>query len=380
LTDDMAFRDFQFHILNFQQNGHMAWTALDELLLIKRHITRMSLCDSCLSAFDSGRLENQLALLWEPQLCIDCRTVHPSFFFSDRFSNVCMGRQGHFALCEHVKLSGSDWQLPFGRHRALTIGNSETRTFIPTVTCKHKSHVPRGSLGHENANHAAPHIAFRNIANPPPICSKTTFYMLKINPLQHTDMGILKKGLRKRLDNLEYVCNHASTQFDAIVACIPSDRCRCFPKDGIASPTPTVDIGSKAANCPNHIFSCRRCNALYTWRRSDDYITLDVEILSHVSSSLSTDWLSNIRFNRKQHSILTKESTKGILWCDNPCCVTGSGHRWLNMVKIFRREDLHTFDGIFDLINHRNALLDTITLFLELQTYISSCWDEQLKC
>ena len=336
LASDFVFNPVLLELIEFmqtRQKSHLLSSeAHDHLGAMRRVFTRQHLCKDCLPLFDDyPRFIKKLTKLWEPTLCWGCRDEHPRFFFAGRWDLSCMGQKGYFALCEHVRLKADygGHHFSYCHHmgvQALDANNRPLGHLNPRLNCQKGCHA--FLEGSEPWVYQLPHIHGTN-----------TIPMLEIELQQHINKAILRMALRERLERLDYLCVHASDQLNAIVDKVTDTKCGCFIPGHKPDQYPLVQLLlSNATACNNHVYNCRYCDAMYTWRRVENHIILDVRINCYPACSpLSTSWLTNLRYRHKRDSILNRKATRGILWCDNPNCATVSGHRWRNMIQIFHQ-------------------------------------------
>lgn len=336
LTNDIEFEDFQQDILHFKKETWRITPYLcDQLRLIKRIFLQRSLCEPCGKLFNSGELENRLRRLWQPIRCAGCNKNHPELLFPQgkEKCNTCVGLLGHFALCKHINVSAK--LQPNSKHE---IG----------IVCTHSEHYAASSKDTEESSAVTgchPVIRTSRLEGIYAIDYYRSFPMVKINQRQFPGMPALQAYLLKRLKGkgIEGLCQHASTQIDAIVSCMISDECNCFPASGTPVHKLEAPYGPKA-RCPNHGYNCRHCGARYFWFYEGDCIALRLVMLSRNTGPDSFGWLSNLTFDTVEHPIFN-DNTKSVLWCDDPSCGTGSGNRWLLMVEILKRTSLRRYGG-----------------------------------
>jgi hypothetical protein len=335
LASDFIFNPVLLESMTFMQTRHeshrLSSKAHDQLAAIRRVFTRQSLCKDCLPLFnDYPKFIKKITKLWEPKLCRRCAKDHPRFFFAGRRDRSCMGQKGYFALCEHVRL-----EADYGKHnrsyfrymRPWIIDSNDRRLghLYPRLDC------PKGC--HASLAGSGPWLY-----QLPQFHGANTIPMLEIELQQHINKAILRMALREKLERLDYLCVHASDQFNSIVGKVTDTECGCFIPGHKPDQYSLAQLLSNATTCSHHVYNCRLCGAIYTWKRVENHILLEVRIYCDTACSpLSTSWLTNLRYRHKRDSILNRKATKGILWCDDPNCATGSGHRWRNMVQIFHQ-------------------------------------------
>ncbi|RGP66304.1 hypothetical protein FSPOR_6682 [Fusarium sporotrichioides] len=337
LTDDFQFEYLHWEILQHERPA--SYTTLpvcDQPRNIKRIFLRRSLCTQCVKLFDSGELEEKLKKLWQPVRCTRCETEHAELLFSqgDRGHNVCMGLQGNLPLANISK----SWAR---------MDSSELQAF--------KEYRPRvetscGSLQYSRS-----------------------FALVKIAEEQYPGMPSLKSQLLKRLKETRYdgLYQHVSTQLDAIVSSLPSDKCGCFPASGLPvhQPMPTT---RPRCWCDNHGYDCRYCGARYFWFYDNNYIVLRVWMDVALKDVYNMGWIGNITFYTDENPIhpILNENTKGIIWCHDPLCGTGWGNRWLLMVEIMKRARLQDLGPIYDRVTKRDrSFAANLPFTLEYQVF-----------
>ncbi|KAM0345606.1 hypothetical protein ACHAPU_006259 [Fusarium lateritium] len=327
LTDDLHDEWFQLEML--RNNTGLLYLYKAEfyyLCEVKKILLSQSLCEPCRSVFDSGGLEKRLWNLWQPVYCIGCKKNHPAFLFPQGQSggNLCVGLLGHFAPCKHVKISG---QLQ--RH----IPNGDS------IRCTDPEHLPANddSKELESSKWFSPHIWLEPRNGESTLDYIRAFPALRINQLQFPGMPALKASLLKWLEERgdDGLCHHASSQFESIVTSLTSDKCECFPISGIPVERILYQRG-KRRWCGNHGYYCRHCGARYFWICENDYLVLFVKIERITCAPDSLIWLSNLAFDMDEHPIFNN-STKGVLWCEDPSCGTGSRKRFAMMAFMLKR-------------------------------------------
>ncbi|CEI41941.1 unnamed protein product [Fusarium venenatum] len=331
---DLPLRDIKYREETFYIDNALCGQLRD----IKQIFLRRSLCIPCGRLFDSGELEERMKKLWLPVYCTECHTDHPELVFPQggRTYNICVGLLGEFAPCKHLKVSGK--------------AQADKRGDVDIV-CLHPDHFPAGTVDSKETAHAR--IQYRPHLYTCETCAVTGFSgglnysrsipLVKIAPQQYPGMSALKSRLFKQLkESQDGLCQHASTQLDSIISSLPSDKCGCFPRCG---PPALRSLPKTGANyrCGHHGYNCRLCGARYCWYHLNGYITLGVQIRLANNSLYGMDytmgWISNIKFDPDNHPVhlIWNESSKGVLWCSDPSCGTGSGNRWLLMVEILKR-------------------------------------------
>lgn len=344
---DPVLREPMIFMATRQSPERLALTAQTHLEAIRRQFTRQSLCQECLPVFDDEEgFIKKLIKLYNPRWCRKCTTSHPRFFFAGRWGRTCMGQKGQLALCDHFGL-----KAVYGRSN---VRDCITMWFRSVGTKQKWLDVSGLKLECPKGCHVVYLGRDYGYKNMPLIRSINTVTMLKINSSQHTDKGKLQTALRERLTELDHLCLHASNQFDAMVDKIADTSCDFFAPGHELNSFPFIELLNDTAPCTNHSYDCRRCCSSYTWKRVEDRIILDIRIHCSSRMPISLDWLTNLRYRHERDSILNRKRTKGILWCDDPDCATGSGHRWRNMIQLFHQDGL-SYDHAKDL--HQNDRL-----------------------
>ncbi|EKJ76079.1 hypothetical protein FPSE_03711 [Fusarium pseudograminearum CS3096] len=327
MTCDDQFADFRWDV--FQHETVKSFTTIatcDQLRDIKRIFLRRSLCLPCSKLFDSGELEERMKKLWQRVYCSGCKTEHPELLFrqGDRGSNICVGLQGEFALCKHIKVSGKV-KVHDGEYHKLACTHTEHFEQLPNFK-RYRPFI----------------LSFRSLGGVSSEYSRS-FPLVKIAPEQYPGMPALKSRLLKQLKETHYdgLCHHSSTQLESIVSSLPSDKCDCFPAEGLPVRQPEP-ITLRYYWCKNHGYDCRHCGAHYLWYYDNNCVVLRVQIPFGNSNVYNIGWLSNITFHSDDYTThpILNENTKGILWCTDPSCGTGCGNRWLLMVEILERLSL----------------------------------------
>lgn len=116
-----------------------------ELAKYEQLLWQDRMCTACTELRrDTAAYELAVQRMYRPMLCSGCVDYHPSYLFSYKerrkasTERVCIGRQGHFRLCEHIKFNydvaqglvprGFEFckicKLPEVRHREFTIGHN----------------------------------------------------------------------------------------------------------------------------------------------------------------------------------------------------------------------------------------------------------------
>ncbi|EEU34664.1 uncharacterized protein NECHADRAFT_82338 [Fusarium vanettenii 77-13-4] len=91
-------------------------------------------CRACKQARLSNEYNERVARLIDRLYCAGCQTQHPAILFSHSYRNaepstrLCIGHQGHYAVCCHLKLSLSDIE-------AWKAANQEIKLSCPLSTC-----------------------------------------------------------------------------------------------------------------------------------------------------------------------------------------------------------------------------------------------------
>ncbi|KAF4445604.1 hypothetical protein F53441_10668 [Fusarium austroafricanum] len=199
LTDDSTFKAFHLEILqNRAERFCITEAGWEQLRTIKQMLLRMSLCNTCSNVLDSGELHRRLTELWQPMDCTGCQKSHPALFFpqnqKDSSRSVCVGLLGHFAICEHLKVSAkmetSEGLVSTGSIRTVSCDDPEHRPVgykAPKIWSMYKNYTPFIQLKHR--------YHFDGVGG------VQSFPMLKLDTRQHTDMGPNSIGW---LSNLSY--------------------------------------------------------------------------------------------------------------------------------------------------------------------------------
>ncbi|KAM5377544.1 hypothetical protein ACJZ2D_004913 [Fusarium nematophilum] len=349
LVYDFAFKDFQLECLRpANESFCMTRAGYYQRLNIRGLLARSSLCDVCTHVADSGELARRMRSLYQPVYCSGCKKHHPALFFppNQQGERICLGLVGYFPLCAHRRLSGQ--QLRAGRGEVLP----------KEIICKNIAHLPRkfeDSKGGCVSTYYYPKIF--TYSRGQTIFLTRTIILVHLDHRWHISMDSIRQRLSVDFKHSKQLCKHASTQLEQVLDSLASDRCDCFPPSGLPAHRGS---GWSALFCKNHEFSCQDCGATYNWRRDGDpeawsrsYVVLQVRSDWCCSSPLTIGWLANLDYDtftdrdseRNGNPILDR-STKGVLWCDEPGCGTGSGLRWLRMAKTFIHE---TSERLWDL-------------------------------
>ncbi|KAG8670265.1 hypothetical protein FPOAC1_009673 [Fusarium poae] len=340
LTETCPFQDFCRKMMHREDSFHIDNVRCGQLRDIKRIFLRSSLCIPCGRLFNSGELEERMKKLWLPVYCTGCQATHPELVFSQggRTHNICVGQLGEFAACKHLKVSGK--------------AQADKREDVH-IECLHPDHFPAATVASKETAHAyiqyPPHFSTcgSRIISGCLISGGLNYSraipLVKIAPQQYPGISALKSRLFKQLkESQDGLCQHASTQLDSIISSLPSDECGCFPRCG---PPTRYSLPKTGPNyrCGHHGYDCYLCGARYCWFYLNGYVTLGVSIRlandSLYGMGYTIGWISNIIFNPDDHPVhpILNESSKGVLWCSDPLCGTGSGNRWLLMVEILKR-------------------------------------------
>ncbi|KPM34330.1 hypothetical protein AK830_g12242 [Neonectria ditissima] len=238
--------------------------------IIRDVLASKTLCGECAGFRESGILKLLMNNLYKPVYCRGCRITHPALFFPPN---------------QRSRMGGTC----IGR-----LGHY--------YLCPHES-VPWSRLGEITCTEHRSQITSRN----GDFQARQTFYLQL-----ERDMDI-----RKALEQVpvDQVCR-------AQLLDCPVSECTCFTK--LSNP----DCSNP--DCSNHRLSC--CGVTCTWKVdvAGSFVALDIESALG-SNPTSPRWLSNLSFDGRNP--LYDQTSKHVLWCNDPKCATNKQDRWLRMAK-----------------------------------------------
>lgn len=298
-------------------------------------IRHQTLCNEC-RAPSTKELRERLISLCEPRRCTGCKKDHSGIFFpaNGRKRNKCVGLLGHLDVRSHRRLRFQRrfpnlWtQYPiYDRCIDKSHASFDTSDANPDlVSLQYNPTIEIDAHNYPGKIATAASLTFE-VRGPSGRTSRT----------RDTIIGILQ--------DCGHLCPHSSAVVERLLDNLECTLCCCAYVH--------KSIPVKHDGCVSPCYECLECNITYVWERPRNMpercwrktdLLQENCFLLHISNRwryldpLSFEWLQNLHYGDAGNPVFT-DRTKHVLWCDQPDCGTGSGHRWLKLVRLFS----HTF-------------------------------------
>ncbi|KAH7236789.1 uncharacterized protein BKA55DRAFT_543435 [Fusarium redolens] len=117
--------------------------------------------------------------------------------------------------------------------------------------------------------------------------------------------------MRGILRDCGHLCPHSPDAIECLLDNLENTLCCC---------SYVAKVSSSDVGCSSPCYERPECNIRWEYW-----------------NPLSFGWLQSMDFGDAENPVFT-DRTKHVLWCDQPGCGTGTGQRWLKLIKLFSND------------------------------------------
>jgi hypothetical protein len=342
------------------------------------------LCEPCRQFRKCGDRDLVLASFQEQMYCSGCRSHHPRIFFSEaqraieKDERVCIGREGHIRLCQHLVLTWST--IEKARQKNTSVLRCTDRSHCLTNEQKEQMGTSSGSLNWVE-DKVFPKVILYCQWSGPRITEVDVQLVWQLLPFalsptpkkSLTMMSLHNKLKAAALESTLRLCPHESFKNISILWAFDPNHCAClsygfkgsnfshhrlprsqcdeynccafracahdsYYKKKIFLPTVSPCTQQRlgyTTKCPycddrdfvQHRSVCADCETQYAWYRQAEQIKLQRVTKTTVKTPLDAEWL---RLLASDSFDFKDDSTRHLLWCSNPsCAISRRGNSWI---------------------------------------------------